>query len=65
MNTLDIFFIFIALNCVLFFALCIYSTFLNKKEVKIKTTKYPIEVYSSFDNVRYPESLKNKNKDEV
>lgn len=40
MNTLDIFFIIVALNCGLFFALCIYATFLNKKQVKIKTNTF-------------------------
>lgn len=40
MNALEIFFIAIAFNCLMFFGLCVYSTFLNKKEKKINTTIY-------------------------
>lgn len=40
MNALEIFFIAIAFNCLMFFGLCIYLTFLNKKERKVKTTKF-------------------------
>lgn len=40
MNALEIFFIAIAFNCLMFFGLCVYLTFLNKKERKVKTNKF-------------------------
>lgn len=59
MNALEIFFIAIAFNCLMFFGLCIYLTFLNKKERKVKTTKFD----HSYDALRWSVSQKKQIKE--
>lgn len=59
MNALEIFFIAIAFNCLMFFGLCVYLTFLNKKERKVKTTKFD----HSYDSIRWELSQKKQIKE--